>query len=90
MILAFPAGISKLIPAYDDIPREFKTGTNPWVKFQRQWFYGGLQKMPKPKPGVDIQKAMRHLMAIQGRFEPKHEHKEAAVAFLASQWLVAP
>lgn len=31
-------------------------------------------------------KAFRHLAACQGSFEPKHEHKQAAVAWLASLW----
>ena len=32
--------------------------------------------------GIDAKKAMRHLATIQRSWSPKHEHKEAAVAFL--------
>jgi hypothetical protein len=35
---------------------------------------------------VDGELAIRHLQVIQASFEPKHEHKEAAVAYLASLW----
>jgi hypothetical protein len=38
------------------------------------------------KEGVDGNLAFRHLSAIQRSFTPKHEHKEAAVAYLASLW----
>lgn len=85
--LAFHASVSHLMPKYEDIPQEFKRGPNKYIVFQREWFYTGLKVMPKAKEGIDIDMAMRHLATIQGSFEPKHEHKEAAVAFLASLWL---
>lgn len=85
--LAFPSGISHLMPRYADIPDEFKRMKNPWCEWQSKWFYGGLSSWPKMKPGIDQVKAKRHLAAIQRSFEPKHEHKEAAVAYLASLWM---
>jgi len=39
-----------------------------------------------PKDGVDVKKAMRALKAALGSFEPKHEHKMAAVGYMLSQW----
>jgi hypothetical protein len=47
----------------------------------RQWKYE-----IKPKEGVDVDKALRHIQAIMRSYQPKHEHKEAAVAYLLSQW----
>jgi len=49
------------------------------------------QRLPKTiefrvAEGVDGGLAIRHLQVIQASFEPKHEHKEAAVAYLASPW----
>ena len=93
--LAFPARVEHLMPSRSDIPEEFKRGTGqawPWVKFQRDWFFKGLPKGTRivAKPGVDRDQALRHLAAIQGSFEPRHEDKEAAVAFLAYHWLVKP
>lgn len=63
-----------------------------WIEFQRQWFYEGLpaDTTMDLKDGIDGNAAFRHLSAIQGSFEPKHEHKEAAVAYLASLWFKAP
>ena len=89
--VAFPASVKDLMPAYEDIPAEFKRfpGT-VWNKWQAEWFYKGLNGFPKAKPGIDQDAALRHLEAIQGSWEPKHEHKEAAVAYLASLWLEKP
>jgi hypothetical protein len=87
---AFGGDVRNLMPPYEAIPDEFKRDSNPYVRFQRDWFYGGIPKdrMPAAKPGIDFKTAMRHLGTIQGSFEPKHEHKEAAVAYLASKWLL--
>ncbi len=38
------------------------------------------------KPGIDETDAKRHLKAVLGSFAPKHEHKEAACAYLMSLW----
>ena len=85
--LAFPARALEFMPDYSAIPAEFKSQRCAWVQWQSEWFYAGLKQMPTPKPGIDVKAAMRHLSVIQGSFAPKHEHKEAAVAFLASRWL---
>ena len=89
--IAFPANLRELMPAMDEIPSEFRrhNGT-PWNRWQAQWFFRGLERFPDAKDGVDREQALRHLQAIQGSFEPKHEHKEAAVAYLASLWLQSP
>jgi hypothetical protein len=84
---AFPARALKLMPEYSQIPDEFKCSAHPWAQWQAEWFYCGLKQAPTPRAGIDLRKAMRHLQVIQGSFAPKHEHKAAAVAFLASRWL---
>lgn len=86
--IAFPGSVEHLMPAYDEIPKEFKDSNNPWCEFQRDWFFKGLkqEQIPEPKEGITGHIALRHLQAIQHSFQPKHEHKEAAVAYLASLW----
>lgn len=88
--IAFPASVSDLMPEYDDIPAEFRDDAmarGKWCRFQSDWFFGGLKDLDvTPKPGIDTKAALRHLKAIQGSFEPQHEHKAAAVAYLASLW----
>lgn len=39
-----------------------------------------------PKPNVNKSDALRHIRAILASFEPKHEHKIAAVAFFFYEW----
>ena len=86
--LVFGGGaMKKLMPPYSSIPEEFRDGSNKWLTFQRDWFFSGIKNLKlSPKEGIDSAKAFRHLRAIQSAFEPKHEHKEAAVAYLASLW----
>lgn len=93
--VVFPANVTELMPSYHDIPEDFRRGrgdASAWIEFQREWFYRGLPKDTKltPKDGIDLATALRHLKAIQASFEPRHEHKEAAVAYLASLWLEEP
>lgn len=89
--LAFPANVSHLMPSYEDVPQHYRRDrgeAKPWIAFQRRWFFHGLGGVTiTAKPGIDKTAALRHLAAIQGSFEPSHEDKEAAVAYLASLWL---
>lgn len=81
--IAFPT--AQYIPKEDEIPKEFWNGNTIWNKCFRDWFYKGLKSI-KEKPGVDRAKALRAIQSIIGSYGPKHEHKEAAVAFLLSEW----
>lgn len=86
---AFTTSINGYLPPYAEIPDEFKrhNGTE-WNKIMAKWFYSGLPAGTKfiPKAGIDHDVAMRHLKYCLGSWEPKHEHKEAGVAYLMSQW----
>ena len=91
-LMAFPASVEHLMPAMTDIPEEFHRtlGDHPWVKWQAHWFCEGLKEWPKTKDGISHNDAQRHLSAIQRSYQPQHQHKVAAVAYLASLWLVEP
>ncbi len=89
--IAFPASVSKLMVPYEDIPEDFRRErgeARKWVQLQQRWFFQGLPKETEfePAEGIDAKVALRHLKAIMGSYEPKHEHKEACVAYLMSQW----
>jgi len=88
--LAFGGDMAKLLPKYDDIPEDFRRGrgdARKWIEFQQEWFFRGIKGAEfTPKAGIDKAEALAHLKAIQGSWEPKHEHKKAAVAWLASLW----
>lgn len=89
--LAFPVNIDEWLPSWDEIPEDFREGlsdqAHKWRKFQGDWFFGGLMDVEVDlKEGIDEKTAWRHLGTIQGSYDPKHEHKVAAVAWLASLW----
>lgn len=84
--LAF--GNTKHLPPMTEIPQEFQNGRSPWSNLFHRWFYSGLPATVEfyPKEGVNPEKALKAISAIMVSFEPKHEHKEAGVTFLLSQW----
>jgi len=86
-MLAFPADVADMMPAMKDIPEKYRYGNTPANGFVAKWFFSGL-KNPRfyPREGVNAQKAFNHLQCILGSFQPKHEHKDAAVAFLLDEW----
>jgi hypothetical protein len=88
-LYAYPATVKHLMPPYEEIPEEFHYISNKWVRIQQRWFFDGLPEKTyfKMKEGIEGDLALRHLSAIQRSFEPKHEHKEAAVAYLMSLWM---
>ena len=91
--LAFPARALEFMPKWEDIPEEFRNGSSPWCDLQRTWFAYGLSERFSFQPAtidgalIDALAAYRQLAAIQGTYACKHEHKIAAVAYLASLWM---
>lgn len=86
--VAFPAMVGDLMPSQEDIPEEFKQflGTK-WNQVFSDWFYFGLKGAKwQSKEGINQDKALRHIGAVMGSYEPKHEYKEAAAAYLMSLW----
>jgi hypothetical protein len=85
--LAFGGDMKKLLPAYNDIPEEFRRGRTKWNKVVSDWFFFGLKNANwVPKDGVDQNKALSHVKAIMGSWDPSHEHKEAGCAYLLSEF----
>lgn len=86
--LAFGGDMKKLMPKYETIPDGFKGfGSCKWSRFVGEWFCFGVKIGGiKAKEGIDKAAAINHLKAIMASWEPKHEHKEAAVAYLSSLW----
>lgn len=89
VVLAFgPARWLDLAPPIDDIPPEFLKHRNTrWNKIVANWFFSGMKDATFiPKPGIDAEVAYHHVLAMMRSYEPKHEHKEAACAYLLSLW----
>jgi hypothetical protein len=84
------------MPKMADIPDDFTRDANPYVRAVCTWFFRGAKRDGDalvvdgvrftPKSGVDAAKALRAIKAVLGSFEPKHEHKEAACAYMLSEW----
>lgn len=88
--IAFAARGPELTPDYGNVPDELKQHGNTWVRFVEHWFFQGNPfeafDVYGPKPGVDGDKAIRHLKVVLGTFGTKHEHKIAGAAYLMSLW----
>lgn len=83
--IAFGGNMEKLLPSMEEIPEEYKNGSNKWNKVVGDWFFYGLKSCKwEPKEGIDTKDAINHIKAIMSSFDPKHEHKEAGCAYLLS------
>lgn len=87
----FPAGALDYMPAWDDIPEEFRNGSSEWCHLVTTWLHRGLSKrfgyQVTEGLGLDGNMVWRQLTAIAGSYAPKHEHKIAAMAYLCSVWM---
>lgn len=86
--IAFPAHGLRLMPKREDMPE-----TNErWNALAHALFSGTadeLQLLPSifmVENNFEPETAWRHLRCVLGSYEPKHEHKMEAVAFLLSLW----
>ena len=87
LTMAFPASVKHLMPTREEIPEDFLRGRTKWNDLVGHWFFRGLEGAEfTPRDGIDQAKALSHIKTVLGSFEPKHEHKEAAVAYLLSLW----
>ena len=84
VLYAFPAQVEALMPTWDAIPDDFK-GQNKWTTYVSDWFLHGFTGL-YTREDIAGEAAYRHLDTILRSFQPKHEHKIAAVAWLASRW----
>jgi len=86
--MMFPAEvIGKYLPEWGSIPDQFKKSSHPYQKIASSWFFMGVKDIKfTPRDGVDLKKALMHIRACLGSFEPKHEHKIAGVAYLMDEF----
>lgn len=83
-----PKNLAEFLPAMGSIPKEFFKDSNPWNQWISKWFFSGLKEYAVAVNGVNFKQAHAHINVILGSFEPKHEHKIAGCAYLASMWFV--
>lgn len=90
--VAFPARGVELAPSWDDIPEKFKSGNALGNRIFSMLFYGSPRAKDVEwleKEGVNKRDALRALAVVMGCFGLKHEHKEAAFAYLVEEWFDA-
>lgn len=91
---AFPANALDWMPAPDDIPETYWNSYEWHTQLWRDAMFAGIddiQLAPKDPSWEqeEVDRAHAHLYAILGSFAPKHQHKEAALAYLTDQWFDA-
>lgn len=76
-------------PKMEDLPEEFRREKHPCCDIAQSLFFKGGSLSDhglKFKPEVDGKKALNAIRAWLGSWDPKHEHKIAAVGYALSQW----
>lgn len=86
--IVFPANVARLMPALEAVPPEFFEHDNEWNRIASHWFGRGLADGVTfdMVDGVEGEVAFDHLRCILSSFEPEHNYKIAAVAYLLSTW----
>lgn len=88
--LAFPADVEHLMPTdpeYEEYRKDWSHRDTWGFKLFSDWFYKGLAKLEmKPRDGIVEADALRHISAIMRSFQPQHEDKTAACAYLFEHW----
>lgn len=84
------------MPPFNSIPKEFNVRGNKYAAAISTWFFSGAKNPGNglvigdahfvAKSGVPAIDAVRAIRAILVSYEPKHEHKIAACAYLLSEW----
>jgi len=84
--LAFPVG--KYTPPLESIPEEFQQFHHPTVKFIMGFWYEGSWKKFRavPRPGINPHHAFRMIQETLGTWSISHEHKEAAAAYMLTEF----
>lgn len=89
VLYAFPADVEFLMPAWEDIPDEYKNERHRLHGIVSNFIFTG-QTSPtlrfSPRTDIDYQVSARHLSAVARSFQPKHQHKEAALTLLFDLW----
>lgn len=84
---AFPTSIEGFIPPMSELPDTTRGEYATWNKLFNQMFFSGVSGLQLiPRPGVDAERAWRHIQYVMRSWEPRHEHKEAGCAWLMHQW----
>jgi len=85
--------VFNIIPAYRDIPEQFKMKQTIFNNLFHQWSFSGLSNLKMTaREGVDPKKAMAHIEFLMKVSVDvlRYDHKEAVVTYLLDQWFTDP
>ena len=78
-------GSTKYLPKMKDIPEDFFKRSNVYVQLFNAIFFKGLVEFNyEPMEGFSKDTINKVIASHAGSFMPKHEHKEAGVAYMMS------
>lgn len=89
-LLAFPGQVEHLMPAPEEIPERYWEEDARLFPLIRKFVYEGYMPADftfEARDEIDYGLVHRHMAAIRGSFQPKHEHKIAALTMLLDLWL---
>jgi len=83
--------MAKYLPPMDIVPSEFKGEYGQavkWCEVINDFFFSGAENIRLTcRDGITQGDVLRHLNVILPSWEPSHEHKMAACAWLLSLWV---
>jgi hypothetical protein len=79
-------GTTKLLPKPAEVPEDMSfLSDSKWNNLFKDLFFCGLSELSiTPKEGIDTDMALKCIKAHMSSWEPKHEEKEAGVAYMMS------
>lgn len=87
VMFAFPADVTGLLPAENEIPEEYWDANNKWHRLAGEIMFDRLSDATiTEREDLDRDTTVRHIFAVLRSFQPKHEHKIAGTAFLLSRF----
>lgn len=94
LYMVFPASAvtDGYLPPMDEIPKKYRRDQSAWNVFVRDWMHGrfhDVSMLPAEDATWTAEEAYRHIQVVLRSFEPKHEHKMAAAAYLADLWFLS-
>lgn len=87
VLMVFPGQVDHLMPPESKFTDDL--GQEDFRQLASDWFYHGItiaEEKTVPRPGIDLNKAYRHLRCVLGSYQFSQEYKINAIALLCEAW----
>lgn len=83
--------IEEYMPKWTELPEDFRRergDAKKWINIVDDLFFYGAKdiRCTVKDPTIEQRDIIRHISMLLSSFEPSHEHKTSAVAYLLSLW----